>query len=97
MNAKCCDRCGKFYRNAKPEGEELILGTYTPGGDRPTVYAAEFGKGVEPVIEGREEFEIIDLCPACYKQLYKWLKREKSRPRPPAVEVPELNGGFIFN
>ena len=85
MNAKCCDRCGKFYRNATPEGEELILGTYTPGEDKP------------PVIEGREEFEIIDLCPACYKQLYKWLKREKSRPRPPAVEVPELNGGFIFN
>lgn len=95
MNAKCCDRCGKYYRDTKQEGEELILGTYLPGGDKPTVYGSEFGKGIEPVIEGRDDFEIIDLCPICYKQLYKWLRREKSRPSP-AIETPELNGGFVF-
>lgn len=89
MNAKCCDRCGKFYRGAKPEGEELILGTYTPA------KTTALGAGVFQKDEDR--WEQLDLCPACYKQLYKWLKREKSRPRPPAVEVPELNGGFIFN
>lgn len=73
MNAKCCDRCGKFYRAKAPEGEELILAE--PRG---------------------EDVVGVDLCPACYQQLYRWLKREKSKPKHPAVEVPELNGGFIF-
>lgn len=74
MNAKQCDRCGKFYK-AAPDIEEIIVG------------------------ERRGDDIIgIDFCPVCYRQLYKWYKREKSRPaaKRPAVEVPELNGGFIF-
>lgn len=42
-----------------------------------------------------EEEKKLDICPKCYRQLDSWVRMEK-RPKLTEIEVPEINGGFIF-
>lgn len=62
MNAKKCDRCGKFYVREKDEKYGMILKSKRD----------EYG------MIGRNEGEIYDLCTECMTDFERWLENENT-------------------
>lgn len=67
MDAKKCDRCGNYYIE-KSESNFNVLATAFIQAIAPQLFKSKAQEEIE---------EIIDLCPACSRDLTGWLKGKK--------------------
>ena len=68
MDAKKCDRCGKFYEERNPNAFETLAESLKRA-------LAILNERLFARINVMEKIEQeLDLCPACLKSLNKWMK-----------------------
>lgn len=80
MDAKKCDRCGNYYID-KSESNFNVLATAFIQAIAPQLFKSKVQEKIE---------ELIDLCPACSRDLTGWLKGKRHDETNSLIEDNEI-------